>query len=84
VTHSQALAHSNLSLNALSGTIPDLSSLMRLTALDLYSNSLKGPIPASLSNLMNLDYLCVRARAVIDCGLHAFGITLAVILALTT
>ena len=69
MSHSRAArAHSNLYDNLLSGTIPDLSNLTSLTALDLCTNSLEGTIPDTLSSLTNLVLLCVRAGPALGCN----------------
>ena len=47
----------NLSVNNLSGQLPDLSHLHKLEVLDLSSNSLQGVIPDTLTNCSNLRKL---------------------------
>ncbi|KAI9338814.1 hypothetical protein BDR26DRAFT_406347 [Obelidium mucronatum] len=46
----------------LSGTLPDLSSLVSLTYLDLHNNSFEGEIPASWSSLAPLSYLNLQGN----------------------
>ncbi|CAA0827785.1 Leucine-rich receptor-like protein kinase family protein [Striga hermonthica] len=51
------LENLNVSNNAMNGTVPDLSGLKKLVALDLCDNEFSGPFPGWLGNLTELTWL---------------------------